>query len=66
MAPGFDHIFQIQSEAEMIGENSQFSVGSRLILRFVRSSVVTEERDYKRSLQFVINRGHFQYGLIQS
>lgn len=42
MAPGFDHTFQIQWESEMIGEKSQFSVGSRLILRFVRSSVVPE------------------------
>lgn len=45
MAPGFDHIFQIKSEVEMIGEKSQFSIGSRLILRSVRSSVVTNRRE---------------------
>lgn len=45
MAPSFDHIFQIKSEAEMIGEKSQFSIGSRLILRSVRTSVVTNRRE---------------------
>lgn len=45
MAPGSDHIFQIKSEVEMIGEKSQFSIGSRLILRSVRSSVVTNRRE---------------------